>query len=117
MAEVVKVSKSTQKKSILNWFLSCAVGGNYEFMHGVGFMYSMVPVVKELYPNDVEKQKETLTRHLTFLNTEPEVGTVIHGVTIAMEEQGGSRSGLRRRPDRRSEICVDGNRWQVLVIS
>ena len=87
MAEVVKVSKSTQKKSILNWFLSCAVGGNYEFMHGVGFMYSMVPVVKELYPNDVEKQKETLTRHLTFLNTEPEVGTVIHGVTIAMEEQ------------------------------
>ena len=35
MAEVVKVSKSTQKKSILNWFLSCAVGGNYEFMHGV----------------------------------------------------------------------------------
>ena len=46
MAEVVKVSKSAQKKSILNWFLSCAVGGNYEFMHGVGFMYSMVPVVK-----------------------------------------------------------------------
>lgn len=87
MSEVVKVSKKAQKRSILNWFLSCAVGGNYEFMHGMGFMYSMVPVVKELYPSDVEKQKEVLTRHLTFLNTEPELGTVIHGVTIAMEEQ------------------------------
>lgn len=87
MSEVVKISKGAQKRSILNWFLSCGAGANYEFMHGVGFMYSMVPVVKELYPSDVEKQKEALTRHLTFLNTEPEVGTVIHGVTIAMEEQ------------------------------
>ena len=87
MAELVKVSQKAQKRSIVNWFLSCAVGGNYEFMHGMGFMYSMVPVVKELYPSDVEKQKAVLTRHLTFINTEPEVGTVIHGVTIAMEEQ------------------------------
>jgi PTS system mannose-specific IID component len=87
MAEVVKVSKAAQKKCLVNWFLSCAVGGNYENMHGTGFMYSMLPVVKELYPNDVEKQKEVLTRHITFINTEPEVGTVIHGVTIAMEEQ------------------------------
>ena len=87
MAELVKVSQKAQKRSIVNWFLSCAVGGNYEFMHGMGFMYSMVPVVKELYPSDVEKQKAVLTRHLTFINTEHEVGTVIHGVTIAMEEQ------------------------------
>ena len=87
MAELKRVSAAAQKRSILNWFLSCAVGGNYENMHGTGFMYSMLPVVKELYPNDTKTQQEVLTRHLTYINTEPEVGTVIHGVTIAMEEQ------------------------------
>ena len=87
MAELVKISKKAQKKSVLNWFLSCAVGGNYEFMYGIGFMYSMVPVVKELYASDVDRQKEVLTRHLTFFSSEPEVAPVIHGVTIAMEEQ------------------------------
>ena len=58
MAELVKVSQKAQKRSIVNWFLSCAVGGNYEFMHGMGFMYSMVPVVKELYIGDTLAKEE-----------------------------------------------------------
>lgn len=56
-------------------------------MHGTGFMYSMLPVVKELYPHDVEKQEEVLTRHIT-LHQHRAGGRHGHPrLTIAMEEQ------------------------------
>lgn len=85
--EVKKVSKSTLNRAMWNWFISSSTSGNYENMMGTGFAHSMVPVTKELYADDPEKRKEVMNRSLAFFNTEPEVGAVIHGVSIAMEEQ------------------------------
>jgi mannose/fructose/N-acetylgalactosamine-specific phosphotransferase system component IID len=46
----------------------------------------MIPILKKLY-----KTKETLSqalkRHLVFFNTQGTWGCIIHGITIAMEEQ------------------------------
>lgn len=47
----------------------------------------MIPIIKKLYPDSKEKQVEAIQRHLGFFNTEPNFGAVIHGITVAMEEE------------------------------
>src|SRR5690606_40536397 len=49
--------------------------------------HAMTPIIKRLYGGDKEQTREALQRHLVFFNTSPDFGAVIHGVTIAMEEQ------------------------------
>jgi PTS system mannose-specific IID component len=46
----------------------------------------MTPIVKRLYTAG-EEVAAALKRHLVFFNTEPNVGAVVHGVAVAMEEQ------------------------------
>lgn len=84
---IKKVSKSALSHAMWNWFMSVSVSSNYENMMGTAYAFSMVPITKELYANNPEGRKEAMTRAVTFYNTEPEVGAVIHGVSIAMEEQ------------------------------
>lgn len=59
---------------------------NYERLQGTAFAHMMTPIIKRLY-TDPEEIKAALKRHLVFFNTEPNVGSVIHGAVIAMEEQ------------------------------
>lgn len=60
---------------------------NYERMQALGFLYSMVPTIRTLYPNNDEDRKQAIARHLEFFNTQPFVTAPILGLTIAMEEQ------------------------------
>ncbi len=59
---------------------------NWERMQGLGFAHSMTPIIAKLY-----KSKEDITaalkRHLVFYNTQPDIGGVINGIVIAMEEE------------------------------
>lgn len=88
MTEVVKEKKLSDKtlfRSWLTWFFfngSCQSG---ERMQGVSFCHSMLPIINELYEG--EQKKSALKRHLMLFNVEPQIGSVIPGVTAAMEEQ------------------------------
>jgi PTS system mannose-specific IID component len=55
-------------------------------MQGMGFAHSMTPIIKKLYKTK-EDISAALQRHLVFFNTQPDVGGVIHGAVIAMEEE------------------------------
>jgi PTS system mannose-specific IID component len=46
----------------------------------------MTPIIRKLYSSQ-EDVTAALKRHLVFFNTEPNVGGVIHGAVIAMEEE------------------------------
>lgn len=59
---------------------------NYERMQNVGFCYSMLPILKRLYP-DKNDLAEALKRHLSFFNITPQVVTFLTGACIAMEEE------------------------------
>ncbi|MEA3339087.1 MAG: PTS system mannose/fructose/sorbose family transporter subunit IID [Chloroflexota bacterium] len=59
---------------------------NWERMQGMGFMHSMTPIIKKLYKSK-EDISAALKRHMVFFNTQPDMGGVIHGVVIAMEEE------------------------------
>ncbi|URJ33105.1 PTS mannose transporter subunit IID [Candidatus Blochmannia vicinus] len=60
---------------------------NFERMQALGFCFTMIPIIKRLYPKYSENQKEAIKRHLEFFNTHPYVAAPILGVTMAMEEQ------------------------------
>lgn len=66
----------------------CFLNGmvNYERMQGVGFCHAMTPAIKKLYP-EKEDRVDAYKRHLTFFNTNATTGTIILGLTAAMEEQ------------------------------
>ena len=59
---------------------------NYELLMATTFAGCMGFALKDLYP-DKKKLGEELAKHTVFFNTEPKLGSVIHGVVIAMEEQ------------------------------
>ncbi|KFX18749.1 PTS mannose transporter subunit IID [Pectobacterium parvum] len=63
------------------------VSWNFERMQALGFCFSMVPVIRRLYPENSEERKQAIKRHLEFFNTQPFVAAPILGVTMAMEEQ------------------------------
>ena len=87
MANQAKVvSKSTLKKSFLNWFFWNGCSQQAETMLGMAFGQSMAPVIDELYDTKEEKA-EGLKRHITLFNTESQVGSVCNGIAIGMEEQ------------------------------
>ncbi len=82
----VKLTKKDVQKSFWLWQFFSHANYNYERMQGTAFAMCMAPLIEKLYKTK-EEIAAGLKRHLTFFNTEPNVGAVIHGVTIAMEEE------------------------------
>lgn len=72
--------------SFWRWLFFSHANYNWERYQGTGFAHSMAPIIDKLY-KDPEDIKAALKRHLVFFNTEPDTGGVIHGMTIALEEQ------------------------------
>ncbi|MBU1878962.1 MAG: PTS system mannose/fructose/sorbose family transporter subunit IID, partial [Chloroflexi bacterium] len=70
----------------LRWLFLSHSTYNWERMQGMGFAHSMTPIIAKLYKSQ-EDISAALKRHLVFFNTQPDIGGVIHGIVIAMEEE------------------------------
>lgn len=80
-----KLSRKALNRSFLNWFYGHLTCFSQEHMQTFGYMLSMLPIVDELYDSNEDKTKNLLT-YSTFFNTEPQVGSVVVGITAGMEE-------------------------------
>lgn len=67
---------------------------NFERMQALGFCFSMVPVIRRLYPENDDARKQAIRRHLEFFNTHPYVAAPVLGVTMAMEEQRANGAAI-----------------------
>lgn len=87
--DAVKLSKKTLLKSWMLWFFyHTGSGWNWERMQNNALTLSLSPVLKELYKDRPQQYIDRLDKHHSeFFNTEPQIGTVIHGIVIALEEQ------------------------------
>jgi hypothetical protein len=54
-------------------------------MQTFGYLCAMLPLVEELYDTK-EEQKEAMNTYTAFFNTEPQVGSIIVGITAGLEE-------------------------------
>ncbi|WP_282919804.1 PTS system mannose/fructose/sorbose family transporter subunit IID [Ignavigranum ruoffiae] len=85
MTEKISLTKSERRKVM--WRSQLLQGSwNYERMQNGGWVYSLIPALKKLYPGQ-EESKAALQRHLEFFNTHPYVAAPILGVTLALEEE------------------------------
>jgi mannose/fructose/N-acetylgalactosamine-specific phosphotransferase system component IID len=82
----VSLTRGDVQRSFWLWTFFSHANYNYERLQGTAFAQAMTPIIRKLY-KDPEEIKAALKRHLIFFNTEPNVGGIIHGATIAMEEQ------------------------------
>ncbi len=85
-APKVSLSRGDVRRSFWLWTFFSHANYNYERLQGTAFAQAMTPIIRKLY-KDPEEIKAALKRHLVFFNTEPNVGGIIHGAVIAMEEQ------------------------------
>ena len=80
-----KISKKTLSKSFHHWYYGNLTCFSQEHMQTFGYLTSMLPIIEELYDKK-EDQAKALKTYTAFFNTEPQLGTVIVGVTAGLEE-------------------------------
>lgn len=80
-----KLSKKALLKSFHNWYYGHLTCFSQEHMQTFGYLCAMLPLVEELYKDEDEKAKAVNT-YTAFFNTEPQLGTVIVGMTAGLEE-------------------------------
>ena len=80
-----KLSKKALNASFLRWWYGNLTCFSHEHMETFGYMWSMLPLLQELYPSH-EEQCEKMRTYYPFFNTEPQIGCIIVGITAGLEE-------------------------------
>ncbi len=88
-----KISKKTLNRSFWNWYYGHLTCFSQEHMQTFGYLCSMLPIVEEMYETK-EEQKEAMQTYTAFFNTEPQLGTLIVGVTAGLEEAKANGEGV-----------------------
>ncbi|WNP34013.1 PTS system mannose/fructose/sorbose family transporter subunit IID [Enterobacter kobei] len=68
------------------WMMHNLSSMSFERLESFGFCLSMLPVAKKLYP-DAAARHEMLRRHTSFYNTEPQLGAIVNGMVLGLEEK------------------------------
>lgn len=89
--EVVEKKTVVTKKDLvfawLKWCLAVEVPVSFDRMQALAFGFSMNKVMRKLYKDQPEELKAAMTRHTSMFNTNCDWGSIIHGITISLEEQ------------------------------
>ena len=60
-------------------------GQNYERMQGLAFGHVLAKPLQKLYP-DLTAYSEAIVRHVQYYNSNPNLGALVPGITLALEE-------------------------------
>lgn len=80
-----KLSKKALLKSFHNWYYGHLTCFSQEHMQTFGYLCAMLPLVEELY-EDEDQKAAAMNTYTAFFNTEPQLGTVVIGITAGLEE-------------------------------
>ena len=83
----VHLSKRDVSTAAWRWAFFCLASQNYERMMGTPFCHSLSGSLEKLYEGDREGLSRALQRNMTFFNTEPQLGAIIPGICLALEEE------------------------------
>ena len=86
-----KISKKTLTKAFHNWYYGNLTCFSQEHMQTFGYLVSMFPIIDELYSTKEEKAR-SMNTYSAFFNTEPQLGSVIVGITAGLEESRANGS-------------------------
>ena len=81
------VSKKDLVKAWWRWTTAVEVPVSFDRMQALAFGYSMNCVMRKIYKDKPEELKDAMKRHTSMFNTNCDWGSIIHGITISLEEQ------------------------------
>ena len=81
-----KLTKKDLRGVYNTWYFSTELSNSYERLQALAFCNAISKPLRKLYKDD-DKYEEALKRHLQFYNSEGTFGSMIHGITLSMEEQ------------------------------
>ena len=90
MSEIERLESLKSNKKFVNdafWGYVWGVPMNFtrERMLGCSMVIMLSKVANQIYPNDIEKQKQMCRNHENFFNTQQGLGAVIYGIVLGME--------------------------------
>lgn len=77
-----------QKQVFWRFYFFGQAGWNYEKMQGLGYYYSMYPLIDSLY-SDLEEKKEMAITQSQFFNTNVAMAPIILGIDTALQTEKG----------------------------
>ncbi len=80
-----KISKKALSQSFHHWYYGNLTCFTQEHMQTFGYLSAMLPIVEDLYDNK-EDQQRSMNTYTAFFNTEPQLGSLIVGITAGLEE-------------------------------
>jgi D-glucosaminate-specific PTS system IID component len=87
--EPEKITKRDVTLAWIRWFAYSEVSNNFERLQALAFCGAMTGILEKLY-----KRKEdlavALSRHLGMFNTQANWGSIIPGITVALEEKAAA---------------------------
>ena len=83
------ITKKDINKAWFRWFMFSEVSLNFERLQALAFCNSISGVLEKLYLNKSDLAK-ALKRHLGMYNTQANWGTIVNGISIALEEEAAN---------------------------
>ncbi|MCX8722587.1 MULTISPECIES: PTS system mannose/fructose/sorbose family transporter subunit IID [Lactobacillus] len=87
MTQNIKVTKLDIIKAWAKWCLAVEVPVSFDRMQALAFSFSISHILKKVYQNNPEEYQKAMVRHVQMFNTNCDWGSIIHGITISLEEQ------------------------------
>lgn len=69
---------------------------NYETLIGTGFAFTVLPVLRHLYPGDTDAFRSAIARHRRIFNSHPYLATVAAGAVSRLEADGADPAIIER---------------------
>lgn len=89
--ETNKLTLKERKGMFRRWIFSAGLGYNYETQQAPSVAFSMAKALRKIYPND-DDYIEAMDNHYKYFNVTPQMGNIILGASLAMEEKDGLKA-------------------------
>jgi len=89
--ETQKLTVKERKSMFRRWIFFAGLGYNYESQQAPAVVYSMSKALRKIYPNDND-YIEAMDNHYKYFNVTPQMGNIILGASLAMEEKDGLKA-------------------------
>ena len=93
-----RIPRSALTRTFLRSFLIQA-SWNYRTMLGGGFAFSMIPVLRRLFPDGSGALRDALGRHAEHFNAHPYMAGLALGAATRLEAEGADPDTIRRFKD------------------